>query len=82
MEAKGGNSSLGSRKGHQQGSKRYFEDLLSTLEEKGANPELEETIRESLRKNSTNIEYYKVHQKFDTMGNLKNTEIQKFKFDK
>ncbi|BDD00550.1 hypothetical protein [Persicobacter psychrovividus] len=33
VEAKGGYS-LGSRNGFQQGSKEYFDDLLSTLEKK------------------------------------------------
>ncbi len=83
MEAKGGNSSLGSRNGFQQGSKEYFDDLLNTLEKKVAD-DYTETIQDlkiALQSNSSEIEYFKVHQKFDSMGNLKNTELQKFKFD-
>ncbi len=76
MEAKGGNSSLGSRNGFQQGSKEYFDDLLNTLEGKATNSELIEEILAS--RGFGEVEYFKVHQKFTTDGNLKLTELQKF----
>ena len=81
IEAKGGASSLGSRKGHQQGSKKYLEDLMGFLKdnrkESPDSKKLLKNLENAIEKGK--VDYLKVHQKFDKKGNLLPTEVQKFK---
>ena len=81
VEAKGGASSLGSRKGHQQGSKEYLEDLMGFLKDnRKGSPDAKKLLKElDDAIFDGKVDYLKVHQKFDKKGNILPTEVQKFK---
>lgn len=79
IEAKGGSSPLGSANGNQQGTDKYFEELVDYLKEKSG---VSEILIDELTKSKSRgkLDYLLVKQKFDVeSGDLLPTEIQKFK---
>ncbi len=79
VEAKGGASTLGSKKidgkSVQQGNKKYFEAIIENFRKAGKD-KLADDLVKSLK--GKKIDYYKVKQGFKPDGSLKPTEISKF----
>ena len=78
IEAKGGSSILGAANGNQQGTDKYFEELVDYLKEKsGISKKLIRQL-EKAREDDL-LDYLLVKQKFNVeTGDLLPTEIQKF----
>ena len=80
IEAKGGSSPLGAANGNQQGTDKYFDELLEYLrEDKNVSKELIDEIKAASSPLGAGVDYLLVKQKFNDAGDLLPTEVQKFK---
>lgn len=81
IEAKGGNSALGTKKVGDlvamQGTKPYLEDILKEMSNKAETEQIAEKVTNALEKEGR-LEYILVHQKFNSAGDLLPTEIKQF----
>ena len=82
VEAKGGSSTLGSRKingkRHQQGTQTYMEDIIANMEKNPATEKIAQRMQDHYDSDILEIDYVLVRQGFDKSGNLANIKIDKF----